>query len=253
MIDTVSKCNILGVGISIINMSQTLVIIEDWIENNNHQYVCVTPIHAIMNYQNNPNLLKIANQSGLTTPDGMPVVWLLKLAGYKNVSRVYGPDLMLAVCENGCKKNYRHYMYGSTTNVLLKLTDHLQNRFPGLIISGSYSPPFRILTDEEDQEIINQINSVSPDIVWVGIGSPKQELWMAEHLNKINAKVMIGVGAAFDFHAGHIKQAPLWMQRSGLEWLFRLILEPKRLWKRYLIGYPKFVFLIIREIILKKK
>ncbi len=244
----IQRVNILGVGISAINMQIALACIEDWISQRRSRYVCVTPVHSVMECQNDSDLRRIFNASGLTTPDGMPLVWLCHLQGYRNVSRVYGPDLMLALCEQS-QARYSHFFYGGTPEVLDRLIANLQRRFPELQISGVYSPPFRDLTPQEDAEIINKINKSRPDIVWVGLGAPKQERWMAAHVGKINAPVMIGVGAAFDFHAGLKKQAPPWIQRSGLEWLFRLLSEPRRLWKRYLINNPLFIWLILGQLL----
>ncbi len=240
--------NILGIGYSPINLLQAVEQVDSWILENQQRYVCVTPVHALMDLRKEPDLRHIANNSGLTTPDGMPIVWILKLMGYKHVSRVYGPDLMLAVCEHGLSRNYRHFLYGSTPETLEMLSQRLQQKFPGIQITGSFAPPFRPLTDEEDLDVIMRINQSGADMVWVGIGSPKQECWMAQHIHKTNAKVMLGVGAAFDFHAGTKKQAPKWMQRSGLEWLFRLLTEPRRLWKRYLVSNTMFVFLIFLQL-----
>ena len=243
----IERCYILGVGVSAIHMQQALDCIAQWVEERHQHYICITPVHAIMDFRKDPELVKIANSSGLTTPDGMPVVWLLKLMGHRHVSRIYGPDLMLAVCQESPEKGYRHYFYGSAPGVPEKLASNLKKRFPGLQVVGTHSPPFRDLTPAEDQAITQEINTADPDIVWVGISTPKQERWMAAHLGKINAPVMIGVGAAFDFHAGLKKQAPRWMQRSGLEWFFRLITEPRRLWKRYLINNPLFLILILAQ------
>jgi len=182
-----------------------------------------------MECQRDPELRRIYNASGMTTPDGMPLVWLSRLHGYHHVDRVYGPDLMLALCERSVKRGYRHFFYGGAEGVPEHLAARLQSRFPGLIVAGTYSPPFRPLRPEEDEQIVQLINETSPDIVWVGLGSPKQERWMAEHIDRLTAPVLIGVGAAFDFHTGRKPQAPRWMQRSGLEWLFRLLTEPRRL------------------------
>ena len=177
----------------------------------------------------------------------MPLVWLSRLSGGSPVGRVYGPDLMLAVCERSVGRGYRHFLYGGGPSVAEKLASQLQNRFPGLGIVGAYSPPFRPLTQREDQEIVERINAAQPDFVWVGLGAPKQEHWMADHLVKLNATVLIGVGAAFDFHSGVKVQAPYWMQRSGLEWFFRLLSEPRRLWRRYLVYNTKFLYLIFLQ------
>ncbi len=238
--------NILGVEVSAINLSQALAVIDGWIENRQSNYVCVTPAHGIMECQRDPTLRGIFNRSGLTTPDGMSVVWLLKLRGHRHVDRVYGPDLLEAVCELSLSRGWRHYFYGGAPEVVEMLVSRLQARFPGLGVVGSYSPPFRPLTDEEDQAIIQEINAVDPDIVWVGISTPKQERWMAAHLDQLSAPVLIGVGAAFDFLSGKKSQAPRWIQRSGLEWFYRLVSEPRRLWRRY-AEYPYFVWLVIAQ------
>ena len=249
---SLSRGNILGVNVSAINMDQALKIIDDWIERREQNYVCVTPAHGVMDCQYQPELREIFNKSGLTTPDGMAIVWLLKLRGFHHVSRVYGPDLMLAVCNHSPAMGYRHFLYGGNPNVPEALAFNLQSRFPGLNIVGTYSPPFHPLTIEEDSKIVEMINYAQPDVVWVGLSTPKQELWMAEHSGKINAPVMIGVGAAFDFLSGNKKQAPRWIQRNGLEWLYRLYTEPARLWRRY-IQYPVFVILVLAQLMGLKK
>jgi len=240
----VPRVNILGVGISAINMATALEIIEKWITEQSPHYVCVTPVHSVMDCQHSPALRHIQNASGLSTPDGMPLVWLSRLKGFRHVERVYGPDLMLALCERSAAKGYRHFFYGGAEGVPEQLASVLQKRFPGLQVAGTFSPPFRPLTPEEDEQIVQIINKAAPDVVWVGLGSPKQEYWMAEHVGRLTAPVLIGVGAAFDFLTGRKPQAPRWMQRAGLEWLFRLLTEPRRLWRRYLINNPLFLALV---------
>ena len=234
--------NILGVCVSAINMNQALDQLRQWIAEKYQTYVCVTPAHSIMDCVNDPPLKTIYNNSGMTTPDGMAIVWLLKASGNHHVARVYGPDLLLAACHSLIEDQARHYFLGGTEEGIQRLITRLQNENPGIKIAGSFSPPFRALTSEEEEIIINQINESGANMVWVGLGSPRQEKWMAAHYNKINA-VLIGVGAAFDFLSGEKKQAPKWIQKSGLEWLFRLFSEPKRLWRRY-IQYPRFVWLV---------
>jgi N-acetylglucosaminyldiphosphoundecaprenol N-acetyl-beta-D-mannosaminyltransferase len=177
----------------------------------------------------------------------MPLVWLCRLKGHEKVQRVYGPDLMLALCGHSIETGFRHYFFGGAVGVPEKLSANLRNLFPGLIVTGIYSPPFRPMSDEEDRKIIEIINSTEPDIVWIGLSTPKQERWMAEHIDRLTAPVLIGVGAAFDFLAGSKKQAPRWMQRSGMEWFFRLITEPRRLWRRYLINNPAFLWLVMLQ------
>jgi N-acetylglucosaminyldiphosphoundecaprenol N-acetyl-beta-D-mannosaminyltransferase len=172
--------------------------------------------------------------------------------GFRHVERVYGPDLMLAVCERSTERDYRHFFYGGAPGVAEKLAVELQSRFPGLQVAGTYSPPFRPLTPEEDRRVVEHINSAQSDIIWVGISTPKQERWMGEHVGRLCAPVLIGVGAAFDFHAGLKRQAPRWMQKSGLEWSFRLMTEPRRLWHRYLVNNPFFLWLIFLQALGRK-
>ena len=241
------RVNILGVGISAINMDLALKLIEVWIAHRESHYVCVTPVHSVMECQRDSALRRIHNASGLTTPDGMPLVWLSLLRGYHNVDRVYGPDLMLALCERSVGGGYRHFFYGGAEGVPEQLAANLQRRFPGLTVVGTYSPPFRPLTPEEDDQVVQMINEARPDVVWVGLGSPKQERWMAAHIGRVKAPAIIGVGAAFDFLTGRKRQAPRWMQRNGLEWLFRLLTEPRRLWRRYLVNNPLFVLLVLAQ------
>lgn len=242
------RLNILGVKISAIRLEQAVEIIMGWLAARTPNYVCVTPAHAIMDCQRDPALKAMFNASGLTTPDGMSVVWLLRWNGYPQVNRVYGPDLMKAVCAASLQAGYRHYFYGGKPGVAEKLAANLTSAYPGLAVAGCYSPPFHELSAAEDCQIISQINASGADIVWVGISSPRQEHWMHDHLGKLNAPVMLGVGAAFDFLSGEKSQAPRWMQRSGLEWLFRLFNEPRRLWPRY-SQYPRFVLLVLAQII----
>jgi N-acetylglucosaminyldiphosphoundecaprenol N-acetyl-beta-D-mannosaminyltransferase len=241
------RVNILGVGVSAINMAQALNVIEGWIAQRQAHYVCVTGVHGIVESQGNNSLQRVHNAAGLVTPDGMPLVWLARLHGLEHVERVYGPDLMLALCHRSISKGYRHFLYGGAEGVPDRLANRLKRRYPGLRIVGSYSPPFRPLTDEEDKQTVQAINEANPDVVWIGLSTPKQERWMAEHIGRLTAPVLVGVGAAFDFHSGLKRQAPRWMQRSGLEWLFRLANEPRRLWRRYLVNNPLFTLLVLQQ------
>ena len=241
------RVNILGVGVSAINMAQALNVIEGWIAQRQPHYVCVTGVHGIVVSQGNNSLQRVHNAAGLVTPDGMPLVWLARLHGLEHVERVYGPDLMLALCHRSISKGYRHFLYGGAEGVPDRLANRLKRRYPGLRIVGSYSPPFRPLTDEEDKQTVQAINEANPDVVWIGLSTPKQERWMAEHIGRLTAPVLVGVGAAFDFHSGLKRQAPRWMQRSGLEWLFRLANEPRRLWRRYLVNNPLFTLLVLQQ------
>lgn len=241
--------NILGVGIHAIRIANALEAMHGWIEERRSHYICCAPAHAIMECHDHPDLRPVYNHSGLTTPDGMPVVWLIRWAGHKDVERVYGPDLLLAACAYGLARGWRHYFYGGAPGIPERLVECLRTRFPALQVAGLESPPFRELTPEEQVEALQRIRGAQADILWVGLGSPRQERWMAQQVSEQPglAPVLVGVGAAFDFLSGNKPQAPRWMQRSGLEWLFRLFSEPKRLWKRYLLGYPRFVALVLLQ------
>ncbi len=245
----VPRANILGVGISALNMGLAVHQIEEWISRREHHYVCLATVNGVIECQRDPGLKQTFNASGLTTPDGMPFVWLSRMQGFPYVARVYGPDLMLALCERSPEQGYRHFFYGGTEGVAQELAARLRSRFPGLQVAGVYTPPFGTPSPAQDAEIVRAINASNADIVWVGLSAAKQDRWMAEHIGRLSASVLIGVGAAFDFHSGRKRQAPVWMQHSGLEWLFRLIQEPRRLWRRYLVYNPIFVALVLLQII----
>jgi N-acetylglucosaminyldiphosphoundecaprenol N-acetyl-beta-D-mannosaminyltransferase len=243
----IPRVDVLGVGVSAINPGTAVAEVTRWVEESEQHYVCVTGVHGVMESQRDPELRAIHNHSGLTTPDGMPMVWAGRLAGARDVRRVYGPDLMLSVCERAAERGWRCFLYGGKEGVPEVLAERLTTLFPGLQIVGAYSPPFRPLSVSEDDQLIAQINAAKPDLVWVGLSTPKQERWMAEHLGRIQAPVMFGVGAAFDIHAGTLRQAPRWIQGLGMEWCFRLVMEPRRLWRRYLVNNPRFVVGVARR------
>jgi N-acetylglucosaminyldiphosphoundecaprenol N-acetyl-beta-D-mannosaminyltransferase len=244
---SVARVNVLGVGVSALTLDLTVQIIDTWIAQRQPHYVCVSGVHGVMESQRDEHLRRIHNAAGLVTPDGMPLVWLSRFYGQHGVERVYGPDLLLAVCEYSLQTGYRHYFYGGAEGVPELLAARLGERFSGLQVAGTYSPPFRALTPTEDDQLVTRINASGADIVWVGLSTPKQERWMADHVGRLDAPVLIGVGAAFDFHAGLKRQAPRWMQRTGLEWLFRLASEPNRLARRYLLNNPLFVWLMLQQ------
>jgi N-acetylglucosaminyldiphosphoundecaprenol N-acetyl-beta-D-mannosaminyltransferase len=241
------RVSVLGVGVDAVQMADARNIIARWIRERDPRYVTVIPAHAIMDARRDPELRRMIYESGLATPDGMAVVWVLRLCGYRNVERVYGPDLMLEVCRDGLEKGYRHFLFGGESGVADALRRRLEERFPGLEVVGTWSPPFRPISEQEDRVAVELINAARPDIVWVGLGTPKQERWMAAHLGRLTAPVMIGVGAAFDFLSGRKPQAPRWIQRIGMEWFFRLATEPRRLWPRYR-QYPWFVLLALAQL-----
>jgi N-acetylglucosaminyldiphosphoundecaprenol N-acetyl-beta-D-mannosaminyltransferase len=238
----VQRCNILGVNVSAVNMSLAVRKIESWIASREPNYVCITGVHGVMESQRQAELKHIHNRAGMVTPDGMPMVWVNRLRGNSHVSRVYGPDLMLEMCRRSPEKGYRHFLYGGGDGVAELLKQKLLEKVPGLQVVGTYTPPFRKLTEQEDADVCQMINDSGADMVWVGLSTPKQEYWMSQHVGRLKAPVMVGVGAAFDFHAGLKRQAPRWVQSSGLEWFFRLCTEPRRLWKRYLTNNPAFLW-----------
>jgi N-acetylglucosaminyldiphosphoundecaprenol N-acetyl-beta-D-mannosaminyltransferase len=244
---TSDRLNVLGVGVSALNLPLAADTIEGWIRADRREYVCVTGVHGIIESRRDTTVRAIHNAASLVVPDGMPLVWLLRLAGHRNAGRVYGPDLMLCLLERSLSQNLTHFLYGATETTLEQLQANLTARFPRLQVVGTLAPPFRALTPAEDSEVTVAINRANPDVVWVGLSTPKQEIWMAEHRAQLNAKVLLGVGAAFDFHAGRHRQAPTWMQRSGLEWLFRLCQEPQRLGRRYLYNNPRFILEIVAQ------
>jgi N-acetylglucosaminyldiphosphoundecaprenol N-acetyl-beta-D-mannosaminyltransferase len=240
---TNSRVNILGSSISAVNMEQALAKIEHWVDSATKQYVCVCTVHTVMECHRSDELRRIVCSSGTSTPDGMPLVWLARRAGNPSVGRVYGPDLMLAALERSVAKRYRHFFYGGPDGVAKDLGEQMAAaRFPGLQVAGAYSSPLGSVEQLLDPATMDLINRAGSDIVWIGLGAPKQELLMARMRPHLDAPVLVGVGAAFDFHAGRIHQAPRWMMRNGLEWVFRLAQEPRRLARRYVVNNPWFVY-----------
>lgn len=235
------RVGILGVEVSAITLDDAVAAIDCWIARRTPHYVCITGVHGLMESRRDPGLREIHNRAGLVTPDGMPLVWMAHRLGHPRVRRVYGPDLMRLVTARSPARGTRHFYYGGGPGTAEHLRDVLTGAHPGLQVVGTLSPPFRALTPEEDEAIVAEINAARPDIVWVGLSTPKQERWMAAHLGRIEAPVLVGVGAAFDFLAGEKPQAPPWMQRNGLEWLFRALSEPRRLGWRYARNNPAFV------------
>ena len=258
------RVNVLGVGISPVNLDTAEDLIFNAIDSGQQGYVGVTGVHGVSEAQNDSKFKDILNNTFINTPDGMPMVWYARLYGFEKVSRVYGPDLMLNICARSVDRKVKHFFYGGGEGVADLLKEKLEKKFLGIEIVGTYTPPFRPLTNDEEIEVRNLINNSGAHCVWVGLSTPKQEKFMSGFLNRFGAnesgdsslkgpKVFFGVGAAFDFHAGLIPQAPNWMQQSGLEWLYRLYKEPKRLWKRYLKNNPLFLFRALLQIFGVKK
>lgn len=282
-----ARTNVLGVGISSLDMDRAVWLLLEARRFNRSGYVCVTGVHGVIESQRDPELKQIHNRSFLTVPDGMPTVWMGREQGFTRMGRVYGPDLMLRLmaatavaegcgpldggCSNlkasnpelhsaGAERPLTHFLYGATEEILTRLKSNLEARLPGVRIVGTYAPPFRPLTDEEEAEVRQIVADCKPDFFWVGLSTPKQERFMAQHVWRLNSKepelqtsnlkpypldcgIMLGVGAAFPIHAGLQKDAPEWIKNSGLQWLYRLCQDPRRLWRRYLDIVPKFLWL----------
>lgn len=241
MLTAAQRVDVLGVGISAVNPGTAVGRIAEWIGRREPHYVCVTGVHGVMESQRDPDLRRIHNDSGLTVPDGMPMVWAGRRAGADWMSQVTGTTLMFDTLVAAADHGWGSYFYGAGEGVPELLASRLCERLPGLKVVGTYSPPFRPLTPEEDAEVVDRINASGADLVWVGLSTPKQERWMAAHRSVLTAPVLLGVGAAFDFHAGLLPRAPEWMQQRGLEWSYRLAKEPRRLWRRYLRNNPEYL------------
>lgn len=244
---TLPYISILGVPISAITMAVAVQTIMNWTERRQVKYVCVRDVHGLMLAVRDPRLMNIHRNAGMVTPDGMPLVWLSKLRSKLKIGRVCGSDLLDAMCRAGEAKNLRHFFYGGKPGVPEAMAHKLKAKYSGLCVVGFYSPPFRRLTDEEDNIVVDYINQSGAQIVWVGLSTPKQEFWMHDHVGRIQGATLLGVGAAFDFHSGSIARAPKWLQNLGLEWFHRLLSEPRRLWSRYFIVIPQFLVEVVRE------
>ena len=241
-VDAPAKIRVLQVGISATSYDEVCRLLAVWGRAGVTGYVAICNVHSVMEAHNDPAFAHILNGAVIATPDGMPLVWAMRLCGGKDQKRVYGPDLLVKFAEFAAgQEDLGSYFYGGAEGVADQLAQVLTSRFPGFKVAGIECPPFRALTPEEDTAAVERINKSGAKVVWVGLGAPKQERWMAEHVDRIKP-VMVGVGAAFDFHTGRVRQAPRWMMRRGLEWLFRLAMEPRRLWRRYLFYNPHFLW-----------
>jgi N-acetylglucosaminyldiphosphoundecaprenol N-acetyl-beta-D-mannosaminyltransferase len=238
---------ILGMRVDPTSYEEATEKVLAWAAVGESRYVCVANVHMVMEAHDDPSFRALVNAADLVTPDGMPLVWMLRKLGHPHQERVCGPELTSRVCAEAARRGVPVGFYGGHPEALEALVRNLSARFPGLWVVYAYSPPFRPLTPEEDERVTEEINASGARILFVGLGCPKQEWWMAEHKGRVRA-VMLGVGAAFDFHAGRVRQAPVWMQRAGLEWLFRLVQEPRRLWRRYLKHNPRFLLLAFLQL-----
>ena len=242
--------NILGIKVTSESLAEVLNTIKDTLQKNEKKslYICASSVHGIIESQKDQELKKILNNAFINQPDGLPLVKMGRLLGEKKMVQIKGPELFPAVCEMTSKMNVKHFYYGGKEGVADELANKMAKSYPGLKLAGTYCPPFRLLSENEKNKIINAINKSRADVVWVGLSTPKQEKWIGELHKKLKVKLIFSVGAAFDFHTGNIKFAPPWMQKIGLEWLYRLINEPKRLGKRYFRIIPSFVFFSILQL-----
>ena len=243
------QVNVLGVGVHAVDMHKAASILEALIRQRTKGYVCLTGVHGIMEAQRDPSLKTIFAEATLVAPDGMPTVWMGRLKGFSAMHRVFGPDLMVDIIGREEFCNCIHFFCGGEPGVAERLRDEMLRRFPWVKITGTYSPPFRPMTSKEEEELASKVQSLRPDIIWVGLGTPKQERFMASYLPMLDTKLMIGVGAAFLFHTGVIKDSPDWVKGAGLQWLHRLLQEPSRLWRRYLLNNPLFIVYAFLQII----
>jgi N-acetylglucosaminyldiphosphoundecaprenol N-acetyl-beta-D-mannosaminyltransferase len=244
------RFRVLGVGFDAVQIPDVIDQMRQWIARRQAcRYIAVAGMHGIIEARHNAEFRNAVASADLVVADGMPVVWLGRLRGHPMPRRVYGPELMLRFCKETASEGYRHYLLGGAPRVPEQLAASIERTCPGITIVGTHSPPFRASTSEEDAELIENINRAAPDVLWVGLGTPKQEMWMHRHQDKLRVPVMIGVGAAFDFLSFRKRQAPVWMREAGFEWFFRLLQEPQRLWKRYLVGGLEFAFFVALELL----
>jgi N-acetylglucosaminyldiphosphoundecaprenol N-acetyl-beta-D-mannosaminyltransferase len=240
--------NVLGVNVSAINLDRAVEMADRWIAAGNRGYICVTGVHGVMEAQADPELQHILNHAFINAPDGMPMSWVGRLQGFSNMDRVFGPGLMASLCQLSVERNYRNFLYGGEPGVAELLKEKLETRFPGLQIVGTYTPPFRNLTSEEEEEIFGQLQTSQPHILWVGLSTPKQERFMGRYIDRLHVPLLVGVGAAFDYHTGRINDCSDWIKRAGLQWLHRLLQDPRRLWRRYLKNNPRFLWKIALQL-----
>src|SRR5579883_968647 len=242
------RVNILGVGVSVLDVSTAVETVNSFLHSGKKGYICVTGMHGIMEAQTDPEFRQIQNNSLITTPDGIPTVWIGHLMVHKNMKHVAGPNFMMEVCAAAAKNGSKHFLYGGKPGVAELLKKTLTERFPGLQIVGTYTPPFRPLNAEEEAELFRMLQESGADVLWCGISTPKQERFMAKYIDRLPVKLMIGVGAAFDINSGLLKDSPEWAKKCGLQWFHRLCQEPRRLWRRYLLNIPRFVCLYVMQL-----
>ena len=242
--ETWDEADVLGVRVSAIGMEKAVELALRSIQSGRNGYVCVSGVHGVMEAQADASFRSILNGAFLNLPDGMPMTWVGRFQGHKKMDRVFGPDFMKMLCQASVGSGYRHFLYGGAPGVAEELKQSLERMAPGLLVIGTYTPPFRPLTHEEEEDLFNLLRESQPHIVWVGLSTPKQERFMAQYALRMPPSLMIGVGAAFDYHTGRISDSPLWVKRAGMQWLHRLLQDPRRLWRRYLRNNPAFLWKI---------
>jgi N-acetylglucosaminyldiphosphoundecaprenol N-acetyl-beta-D-mannosaminyltransferase len=246
------RIEIVGTKVSVVTLPDVLETFERWITDRPGRYVVCRDVHGVIRARTDKSLQAIHERADIVAPDGVPLVWTAKLLGCRDIARVCGPDLLPAAAEHGIKLGWRHYFYGGAPEVVERLEHRLKSKFHDMNVVGRHSPPFRAATAEEDEQACERIRASGADLVWIGLGSPKQEFWMAENTHRCGGAVLVGIGAAFDFHAGTVARAPEWMRESGLEWAYRLIKEPRRLWRRYFATAPQFVLYASTQVALAR-
>jgi N-acetylglucosaminyldiphosphoundecaprenol N-acetyl-beta-D-mannosaminyltransferase len=242
------RANVLGVGVSAINMDLAVDLASRWIDAGRPGYICLTGVHGVMEARADLAFRHILNRAAINAPDGMPMTWVGRLQGYPHMDRVFGPDFMATMCRLSAERGYRTFLYGGQPGVAELLRKNLQTKFPGLNIAGTFTPPFNNLTPEQEHEVVARVRESKPHILWVGLGTPKQERFMAQYLHRLDVPLLVGVGAAFDYHTGRIRDCPAWVKRAGLQWAHRAMQDPARLWKRYLRNNPVFLWRMATQI-----
>lgn len=246
------RTEVLSAPIDVLDWDTALYRIDVWASRRESRYICICNVHSVVTASHDSDFRDVIRDADMATPDGAPVAWMMRRLGFAEQIRIDGPDLMLRCCERAAKTGVGVFLLGSLPSTLAALQIQLINDFPKLQIVGAVSPPFRAITSEEDEALVETLNKSKAGVVFVSLGCPKQERWMAEHRGRVNA-VMVGVGAAFDFHSGSIKRAPGWMRHNGLEWLHRLVSEPRRLWRRYLFTNSKFIAKACAQLLGRRK
>ncbi|MGB6744606.1 MAG: WecB/TagA/CpsF family glycosyltransferase [Terracidiphilus sp.] len=236
--------DVLGVRVSAVNLDSAVALADRWIAAGKPGYICVTAVHGVMEAQSDPGFRRVLNGAVINTPDGMPMTWVGRLQGFKKMDRVFGPDFMIAMCRLSAERGYRNFFLGGRPGVAQALAQRLQAAYPELVIAGTFTPPFGALSPLEEEEMLTTVQNARPDIIWVGLGAPKQEWFMARWVDRFQAPLLVGVGAAFDYHTGALRDSPHWVKRAGLQWLHRLMQEPRRLWPRYVRTNPAFLWRI---------